>query len=235
MNRTEFVIVTAIVLTLAFALGWFANWLVHRFTRVTQADLGELERMAHALHEAEETRDQAIAYIHHRDDETTREIAQLQAELLPKLSAGITCEDGTADRAEYTEHAAKHRRGLPFGAVPARDMADLVADDAGDLGLVLGEREEATTDIDIPARQGEGIDDFAVEQCKGEGNIGIFRHGFQPLADPVDIGGEFRVVIGTAILLQDLGMFLLSQTDIVIDIARGEAETAIRFRGGAGR
>ena len=81
MNRTEFVIVTAIDLTLAFALGWFANWLVHRFTRVTQADLGELERMAHALHEAEETRDQAIAYIHHRDDETAREIAQLQAEL----------------------------------------------------------------------------------------------------------------------------------------------------------
>ena len=81
MNRTEFVIVTAIVLTAAFALGWFVNWLIHRFTRVTKADLGELERMAQALHEAEETRDQAIAYIHHRDDEVGRETAQLQAEL----------------------------------------------------------------------------------------------------------------------------------------------------------
>lgn len=81
MNRTEFVIVTVIVLTAAFALGWFVNWLVHRFTRVTQADLGELERMAQALHDAEETRDQAIAYIHHRDDEVSREMAQLQAEL----------------------------------------------------------------------------------------------------------------------------------------------------------
>ncbi len=81
MNRSEFVIVTMIVLSAAFALGWFVNWLVHRFTRVTQADLGELERMAQALHEAEETRDQAIAYIHHRDDEVRRETAQLQAEL----------------------------------------------------------------------------------------------------------------------------------------------------------
>ena len=81
MNRAEFVIVTVIVLTAAFALGWFVNWLVHRFTRVTQADLGELERMAQALHDAEETRDQAIAYIHHRDEEVGREMAQLQAEL----------------------------------------------------------------------------------------------------------------------------------------------------------
>ena len=81
MTRTEFVIVTMIVLTAAFALGWFMNWLVHRFTRVTQADLGELERMAQALHEAEETRDQAIAYIHARDDEVASDMAQLRAEL----------------------------------------------------------------------------------------------------------------------------------------------------------
>lgn len=81
MTRTEFVIATVIVLTAAFALGWFMNWLVHRLTRVSQADLGEIERMAQALHDAEEARDQAIAYIHHRDDEVARETAQLRAEL----------------------------------------------------------------------------------------------------------------------------------------------------------
>lgn len=96
MNRTEFVIVTVIVLTAAFALGWFANWLVHRFTRVTQADLGELERMAQALHEAEETRDQAIEYIQNREEEVTRETAQLQAE----LSAAM---DGLRDARQETE------------------------------------------------------------------------------------------------------------------------------------
>lgn len=97
MNRTEFVIVTVIVLTAAFALGWFVNWLVHRFTRVTQADLGELERMAQALHEAEETRDQAIAYIQHRDDEVHRDKVQLQAE----LSAAM---DGLREARHQNEH-----------------------------------------------------------------------------------------------------------------------------------
>ncbi|MCC5971062.1 MAG: hypothetical protein JJU15_14050 [Pararhodobacter sp.] len=81
MNRIEFTIVTAIILFVAFAMGWFAHWVIHRFTRVTQADLGELERMAQALHEAEEMRDQAITYVNHREDELKRELTQTQAEL----------------------------------------------------------------------------------------------------------------------------------------------------------
>lgn len=81
MNRIEFTIVTAIILFVAFSMGWFAHWVIHRFTRVTKADLGELERMAQALHEAEETRDQAIAYVHHREEELNRELSQSQAEL----------------------------------------------------------------------------------------------------------------------------------------------------------
>lgn len=81
MNRIEFIIVTAIILFVAFAMGWFAHWVIHRFTRVTKADLGELERMAQALHEAEESRDQAIAYVHHREEELNRELSQSKAEL----------------------------------------------------------------------------------------------------------------------------------------------------------
>lgn len=81
MNRIEFIIVTAIILFVSFALGWFANWLVHRFTRVTQADLGELERMAQALHEAEDIRDQAIEWVQNREEELTRQLSQTQAEL----------------------------------------------------------------------------------------------------------------------------------------------------------
>lgn len=81
MNRTEFIIVTAIVLFLAFALGWFSYWLLHRFTRVTQSDIGELDRMAQALHEAEETRDQAITYLQQREAELTNQLTQCEAEL----------------------------------------------------------------------------------------------------------------------------------------------------------
>ena len=81
MSRTEFIIATAVVLFIAFCAGWFANWLIHRFTRVTRADMGELERMAQELHEAEETRDQAITYLQQREAELTNQLAQTEAEL----------------------------------------------------------------------------------------------------------------------------------------------------------
>ncbi len=81
MNRTEFVIATAIILFVFFCLGWFACWLMHRLTRVSKADMGELEQMAQALHEAEETRDQALGYMETREAELTNQLAQTEAEL----------------------------------------------------------------------------------------------------------------------------------------------------------
>lgn len=81
MNRTEFILTTAIILFVAFSLGWFANWLVHRFTRVSSADVGELERMSQELHEAEETRDQALTYLQQREAELTNQLSQTEAEL----------------------------------------------------------------------------------------------------------------------------------------------------------
>ncbi|APZ51565.1 hypothetical protein [Salipiger abyssi] len=81
MNRTEFVIATAIILFVAFCMGWFANWLVHRFKRISQADVDQLERMSQELHEAEETRDQAITYLQQREAELTNQLAQTEAEL----------------------------------------------------------------------------------------------------------------------------------------------------------
>ncbi len=81
MNRTEFIIAIAIILFVTFAMGWFASWLVNRFTRVTQADIGELDSMAQQLHEAEETRDQAITYLQQREAEITNQLSQTEAEL----------------------------------------------------------------------------------------------------------------------------------------------------------
>ena len=81
MNRTEFVIVTAIILFVAFALGWFTYWLLHRFSRVTGADMGELDRLAQELHDAEEVRDQAITYLQQREAELMNQITQTEAEL----------------------------------------------------------------------------------------------------------------------------------------------------------
>lgn len=81
MNSTQFVIVIAIILFVAFALGWFASWLVHKFSRVTTSDVAELEDMAQALHDAEEMRDQAITYLQHREGELTGQLSQTEAEL----------------------------------------------------------------------------------------------------------------------------------------------------------
>lgn len=81
MNRTEFVLATAVILLLSFAMGWFAHWLLHRFARVPGGDMAEVDRLAQALHDAEETRDQAILYIEEREAELSSQIAQTEAEL----------------------------------------------------------------------------------------------------------------------------------------------------------
>lgn len=81
MNRTEFIVATAIILFIAFGLGWFASWLLHRLTRVTQAEIGELDQMARSLHEAEENRDEAMAWIEKREKELTNQLSQTEAEL----------------------------------------------------------------------------------------------------------------------------------------------------------
>ena len=63
MNQTEITAIVTVSLLAAFALGWFAYWVLHRFSRVQGGDMGEVENLAQQLHEAEETRraDHAIS------------------------------------------------------------------------------------------------------------------------------------------------------------------------------
>ncbi|MGV8988640.1 MAG: hypothetical protein ACOH2H_20445 [Cypionkella sp.] len=96
MNRMQLTITTAVILLLAFALGWFAYWLLHRFTRVAGGDVAEMDRLAQALHEAEETRDQAILYLEQRETELMAQIAQTEAELKATM-------DGLRDARTETE------------------------------------------------------------------------------------------------------------------------------------
>lgn len=81
MDRTEFIIAMAVVLFGTFVLGWVGATLLHRFTRVSSADMEQLDEMATALHEAEETRDQAIAYLQQREAELFSQLGQTEAEL----------------------------------------------------------------------------------------------------------------------------------------------------------
>ena len=80
MYRTEFVIAIAVILFVAFVLGWFASWLVYRFSRVTVSDVAELEDMAKSLHDAEEQRDEAITYLQYREQELMAKLSASEAE-----------------------------------------------------------------------------------------------------------------------------------------------------------
>lgn len=81
MNRMEFIVVTAVILFVAFSLGWAASWLFHRLTRVTQAEMGELDQMAQALHQAEEERDAAMDQADRIERDLSSRLTQTEAEL----------------------------------------------------------------------------------------------------------------------------------------------------------
>ena len=108
MSRTEFVIATAIILFVAFCLGWFANWLVHRFSRVAQGDVAELDRMSQELHEAEETRDQAITYLQQREAELTNQLSQSEAELRAAMDG---LRDARHEAEEMRAYIEKNQAG----------------------------------------------------------------------------------------------------------------------------
>ena len=101
MTRIEFILTTAVILFVAFCMGWFANWLVHRFTRVAQSDVDQLERMSQELHEAEETRDQAITYLQQREAELTNQLTQTEDELRADM-------DGLRDARQEAEELRMH-------------------------------------------------------------------------------------------------------------------------------
>lgn len=108
MNRTEFILSTAAILFVAFAVGWFANWLVHRFTRVQQTDVADLDRMAQELHEAEEARDQAITYLQQREAELTNQLTQTEAELRAAMDG---LRDARQEAEELRAQLAQARSG----------------------------------------------------------------------------------------------------------------------------
>ena len=105
MNRTEFIIATAIILFVAFILGWFAHWLVHRFMRVSQSDMGELDKMAQQLHDAEEQRDQAVSYFQQREAEITNQQAQTEAELRAAMDGLRAARQETEELRRFSDRA----------------------------------------------------------------------------------------------------------------------------------
>ena len=108
MTRTEFIIAMTIVLFIAFGLGWFASWLVHRLTRVTQAEISDLDQMARDLHGAEEARDEAVAYFEQRERDLTGQLAQAEAELRAAMEG---LRDARAEAEELRDYIERVNAG----------------------------------------------------------------------------------------------------------------------------
>lgn len=109
MNRSEFVVATAAILFVAFMLGWFANWLVHRLTRVSQADLGELDRMAQMVHDAEEQRDEAIAYVHQREAQLKDRVRTAEEDHRAAVEALQEVQSENAELRDYVDRMDARR------------------------------------------------------------------------------------------------------------------------------
>jgi len=108
MDRLEFIIATTIVLFLAFMMGWFAYWLLHRFGRVAGDDVGELDDLAKSLHDAEEMRDEALAFLEQREQELGSRISQTEAELQAAMDGLREARQEAEEMRAYIErmHAA---------------------------------------------------------------------------------------------------------------------------------
>ena len=108
MNRIELIIATAIVLFIAFLMGWFAHWLIHRFVRVGQGEMSDLDTMAQQLHEAEEVRDQAITYYQQRESELINQQNQTEAELRAAMDE---LREARQEAEELRAYIEKHSAG----------------------------------------------------------------------------------------------------------------------------
>ncbi|MBU0643895.1 MAG: hypothetical protein KJ731_14105 [Alphaproteobacteria bacterium] len=108
MNRIELIIATAIVLFIAFLMGWFAHWLIHRFVRVAQGEMNDLDTMAQQLHEAEEARDQAITYYQQRESELINQQNQTEAELRAAMDG---LREARQEAEELRAYIEKHSAG----------------------------------------------------------------------------------------------------------------------------
>ncbi len=110
MDRNTFIIATAVLLFLAFILGWFASWLIHRLTRATKADMGALDRLAQSLHDTEEARDQAIMELETREAELNSRIVQTEAELRAAMEGLRDARAEIEELREYIERRLNKTR-----------------------------------------------------------------------------------------------------------------------------
>ncbi len=108
MNRTEFIIATTVILFVAYLLGWFTHWFLSRFARVSGGDMSEIDHLAQQLHDAEEARDEALAYLESRESDLSNQLSQAEAELRATMEGLRAARQESEEMRAYIErmHAA---------------------------------------------------------------------------------------------------------------------------------
>ncbi len=81
MDRTEFIVAVMILLFGAYLLGFLTHWIVTRLSRVSDAELSQLDTMAENLYRAEEERDAEREARHRTEIQMRTEVGEMRAEL----------------------------------------------------------------------------------------------------------------------------------------------------------
>ena len=138
-----------------------------------------------------------------------------------ELAAGQRHLTGGVAGQHFADDAAGQFGGLlallALDAVIGGDVAHLVADDRGDLGRIVGQRQQAAGDVDVATWQCEGVDIGRVENGDAVRAVGIVGRRCQLADDRCQHALQFRVRIGAAIGRQDLRV--LGATDHRLRIA----------------
>lgn len=105
MDKNDVVIATAILLFGAFCLGLLCHWAVTRLSRVSKAELGELDSMAEALHQAEDARDLANEQRIASENRMAGRLAQAEAELAAAMEGLREARWETQELQDYISKA----------------------------------------------------------------------------------------------------------------------------------
>ena len=103
-----------------------------------------------------------------------------------------------------------------------RHMADFMGQNPGDFRLVIGEGQQPAGDVNIAARQGEGIDNGGVQNGETPGQIAHFRDEGEPQSDIQNIIIQARLDIFAAILRHDPIVLLRPDFPVIIGLEDGK-------------
>ena len=135
------------------------------------------------------------------------------------------------DAAENEPELRAGRSRVLLRCMTRRDVSDLVAEHAGQLRLVLQERQDAARYIDVAAGQGERVDGGDVDDGEVPRQVRTLGELREAKADVADVLLK-RAVAVDAHLLADLGVLRLADLDFLVLAHQRELTLA---RGGIGR